>query len=418
MKKKLLKYGFLIVILYLIIFIIMFLFNINKSNYTNKLPAFSNIDKTSRTIEEDTDHYSINVSYPRYNNVNVNKVITNYIYNYISDFKKNCNNKEKCILNINYDIYDISNYSNIFFNISSSINEYDKYHSILIDNKQNKKASIDNLFSNIKEKINEELNNKYPSFVSNININESLDNNAYLITNDYINVYFKHKEYEKPISYDVNVSIYFTENKRNYEIDKNKKIVALTFDDGPSVYSKSIMNALLSNDSKATFFVLGSRLESYKDTLLYAYNNNFLIGSHTYNHKNLIKLSDNEIENELNSTNIIYNKITNSNITLLRPPYGNYNDNVKRLSTMPLILWSIDTNDWYYRDAEIVYNNILECNDGDIVLMHDLYPETLEAVKRAIPELKARGYELVTVNELANIKGITLEKGNAYRFLR
>ena len=420
MKRGIIKYIFVIVLVYSVVFLTMFLYDKDKNKQIRSTAFDFNKESNVvlRNIIEENERYSINVSYPKYSSTSLNKEVTDFIYKYINDFKENCPKIEKCKLNITYEIYDISIYSNIFFHIDSSLIDYDKQYSIFINNEEEKKTSIEKLFPNIKEKIDNELKKKYPSIVSSINMKETLDDYAYYLTDDYIKVYFKHKEYEIPVSYEVMIKIYFNENNKKYEIDKSKKLVALTFDDGPSDYSSDIMDAFISNDGRGTFFVIGNRLEKYRDVLLKEFQSGFDIGSHTYDHKYLTKISDDEILNELNSTNIIYNGITDSNLNLLRPPYGSYNDNVKKLSVTPLILWSVDTNDWYYRDASIVYENILTCEDGDIVLMHDLYPETLEAVKRAIPELKARGYELVTVSELSKLKNISLDVGNAYRFIR
>lgn len=416
MKKGIFKYICITIIIYLFIFFVVFLSDKNNKNYDNKTVFNKESDITLRNIVENNEKYNINVSYPKYASTNINKIVTDYVYKYVSDFKDNC--IENCKLDITYEIYDISTYSNIYFHIDSSLDENNHQHNIFIDNKEEELVSIDKLFPNIKEKIDELLDKKYSSLISVPNKDESLKDYTYYITDEYIKVYFKHKEYEIPVSYEVQVKIYFNENDNKYEVDSSKKLVALTFDDGPSDYSNQIIDTFLSNDARATFFIIGNRLRTYSETVLREYENGFEVGSHTFDHKYLTKLSDDDILNELNSTNIIYNEITNSNLTLLRPPYGSYDDNVKKLAVTPLILWNVDTNDWYHRNPDIVYENILKCEDGDIILMHDLYPETLEAIKRAVPELKALGFELVTVSELARLKNITLENGNAYRFIR
>ena len=111
-----------------------------------------------------------------------------------------------------------------------------------------------------------------------------------------------------------------------------------------------------------------------------------------------------------------YKEITNDDIKLTRPPYGNINSLIKKNVTTPIITWDVDTNDWLYRDANRTYNHILEnAQDGDIILMHDIYKETLDAVKLVVPELIARGYKITTVSDLANEKGVTLEAKKVYR---
>ena len=193
-------------------------------------------------------------------------------------------------------------------------------------------------------------------------------------------------------------------------------MVALTFDDGPSSYSLEILDTLLLNNSKATFFELGNRMKNNKNITKRLYDSGMEIGSHTYSHKYLTRIEKEEAINEINSVSILFNEITKDNITLLRAPYGSVNADVRKLSPFPIILWSIDTKDWLYKEPEksskIVFDNV---KDGDIILMHDIHKETIDLVKIVVPELKARGYELVTVSELAKYKNKSLDSGVVYR---
>ena len=196
-------------------------------------------------------------------------------------------------------------------------------------------------------------------------------------------------------------------------------MVALTFDDGPNENTLEILDCLLANDSKATFFELGNRMKNNKEITKKLYDNSMEIGSHTYSHKYLTRISKDEALNEINSVSILFNEITNDNIKLLRAPYGSVNSEVRNLSPFPIILWSIDTKDWLYKDSDkslpIILSNV---SDGDIILMHDIHKTTIELVKRAVPELKARGFELVTVSEMAKYKNYELENGVVYRKIR
>ena len=99
----------------------------------------------------------------------------------------------------------------------------------------------------------------------------------------------------------------------------------------------------------------------------------------------------------------------------MRPPYGAINDTVKANVGMPMILWSIDTLDWKTRNAQSTINNVMtKVKDGDIILMHDIHTETVDAALTLIPKLEEAGYQLVTVSEMAQAKGVTLENGKAY----
>ena len=102
--------------------------------------------------------------------------------------------------------------------------------------------------------------------------------------------------------------------------------------------------------------------------------------------------------------------------TIVRPPYGSVNSTVKETVEQPLINWSLDTRDWESRDANSVYNEIMSnVEDGDIVLMHDLYSSTAEAVSMVLPKLVEEGYQLCTVEELFELKGIELHSGTVFR---
>lgn len=205
-------------------------------------------------------------------------------------------------------------------------------------------------------------------------------------------------------------------------IDPGKPMVALTFDDGPSyTYTSRVVNQLKKYDGRATFFVLGCRLgDAAAQSLVkssFQYGNE--IASHTYNHKQLSALSPEDIKWESDTTKSAIKKITGSDPVLTRPPYGAYNDKVKANVDTPLILWSIDTRDWETRNADSTVASVLNSvQDGDIVLMHDIYDATASAAERLIPELINRGYQLVTVSELATYKKAQLMQGQSYSAIR
>lgn len=193
--------------------------------------------------------------------------------------------------------------------------------------------------------------------------------------------------------------------------------IALTFDDGPftSVTSR-ILDVLLEYNAGATFFVVGSRIEMYSDTLKRIYEDGFEVASHTWSHKNLNTLNDKEIEKEFSNTKDVLNKYVPVENILVRPPYGSANETVRSIAKTSLINWSLDSQDWKSRDADKIIRHVLDTvQDGDIILMHDLYDCTAEAVEALVPELTERGYRLVSVSELFSIKKIPLEEGILYR---
>lgn len=202
----------------------------------------------------------------------------------------------------------------------------------------------------------------------------------------------------------------------NGRIDPDKPMVALTFDDGPHPkYSIEIAEALKKNDALATFFVLGSRAEKYKSTVNKIAENGNEIGNHTYSHRELTRLKNVEIQSEIRKTSDILKAITGKTPFLTRPSYGSVNDNVKTYAGSPLILWSVDTQDWKSRDKDkIVHRTMSTVKDGDIILMHDIYKSSADAAKVVISELKAKGYQMVTISQLYQARGISLKNGKEY----
>ena len=198
--------------------------------------------------------------------------------------------------------------------------------------------------------------------------------------------------------------------------DPQGKMIALTFDDGPGVKATArILAALEEVGGRATFFMLGENAAAHPDLARQVAQAGHLVGTHTNSHKSLIRLTAKEMlqEVELSLDNI--QKATGVRPTILRPPYGNVNDLVKQTLDLPLVNWSVDTRDWESRDAQKVYEHILaNVRDGDIVLMHDIYDSTAEAVEMVLPELVKRGYQLVTVEDLFAYKGLSLKAGKVY----
>lgn len=342
----------------------------------------------------------VKMVYPKFNINIIDNKINELINNY----------KDK---NIDYELYLDENTLNIFFTISED-NKY-IYKNIDYDIKNNKLNNVIdyNLYKDI---ILDKVKSKYETNIYEIINNDNFNNSSYKINEDGIYFYFNDNLFDKIYK----VYIYLPSNNESEVFNKTyDKIVAFTFDDGPSEYTMEIVNTLVLNNSKATFFELGNRMKYNQEIVKNVLNNEMEIGSHTYAHKNLNKLTIEEIDEEINSTNIIFNEITGENIKLLRPPYGNANELVKSRVNTPIITWNIDTNDWLYKDSEHVYNHIIEnIESGDIILMHDVYSETVEAVKKVVPYLIEKGYKITTVSELAKYNNIELKEKEVYRSLK
>lgn len=202
------------------------------------------------------------------------------------------------------------------------------------------------------------------------------------------------------------------------KLDKNKPMVVLTFDDGPNpVSTPIILDTLEKYNARATFFDLGSLMENNSKIVKREEKIGCEVASHTYSHKNLNTLSENEVLEEQEKTDEQMQKILGHTSKLIRPPYGNANFLVKSyLNNYALIGWDIDTLDWESKNAESVIKEVRKYSnyDGKIVLMHSIYKSTAEAVKTIVPELIKKGYQLVTISEMAEAKGIKLQSGILY----
>ncbi len=200
------------------------------------------------------------------------------------------------------------------------------------------------------------------------------------------------------------------------QIDPSRPMVALTFDDGPQTsVGNRIMDCLAQYGGKATFFMVGDRVSARAAEVQRMVAEGHEVANHTMNHKYLQKLGAAEIQAQVNACNDAIQAACGVRPTLMRLPGGNQNATVRANVHMPMIQWNIDTLDWKTRNADQTVAAVLnKVSDGDIVLMHELYSQTGDAALRIIPELAARGYQMVTVSEMAAAKGKSLEAGQLY----
>ena len=201
---------------------------------------------------------------------------------------------------------------------------------------------------------------------------------------------------------------------------EEKKYAALTFDDGPQrTYTTMILDALKEHNAHATFFVLGHKIPNTEDIIKRCVDEGHSVGCHTYNHLNLVHYKKDKIEQQLDMTNALIREITGVEINIIRPPYGNRNDTVISLSkekNMSVILWSIDPRDWSTKNPDKISDAILNSvKDGDIILLHDVFKPSAIAAVKVIEELTRRGFELVTVQELIEIKAGKMIPGGIYK---
>ncbi len=196
---------------------------------------------------------------------------------------------------------------------------------------------------------------------------------------------------------------------------KPKGMIALTFDDGPSDFTDRLLDCLEANNVKATFFLAGQEVEYFQEPVTRMEELGCELGNHSYDHPDLATLSADDVSSQLSRTDQLIKDLTGHIATVVRPPYGSFNDTVAGIAARPLILWSVDTLDWETQNVDSTVQNVMDnAADGQIILMHDIFKESVDAAEIFIPQLLQEGYQLVTVSELAAARGIALENGVSY----
>lgn len=388
-----------------LIFIILFIF---------LLTGCKNKDFYINSIIEKKDNCLVAINYPVTNIKKLDKKISNYIDNKYNNLE---NTKE---LNIDYTFNIIGNrYINITLETftKDKSDNYD-FVTFIFDKEKKIFLNLNNLVSKDSlETINEIIQKK---------INKIINYDKLTFDENYLYFYFENNDGIQK----VNVPIYDTEflldidiNENNFEkytkqeknnvIDPNKPIVAITFDDGPSKYTDAILDILYENDASATFFVLGNKVKYYSNTLNKMIQNGNEIGNHSYNHKSLNRLNIDEILYQINSTQEIIYETTGYTPLYLRPTYGNTNKLLKENTSLEIILWTVDPEDWKYKNSKTIAKRVInKTKDGSIILLHDTHQRTINALKIIIEELKKEGYQFVTISELKEVKEIRKKLGN------
>lgn len=206
------------------------------------------------------------------------------------------------------------------------------------------------------------------------------------------------------------------------QVDKTRKLIALTFDDSPSVESESLAAIFAKFNEEnpdckasATIFFNGTYLTDNPPSAGAFLAAGFEFGNHTFSHLNLEKVDDKTLQEEIESVDRLLKAYDGKDRHLFRPPYGKLKNEQKSLIKSPIINWSIDTLDWQGKTADEIFDEVdKNKQSGAIVLMHDGYPQTLQAVKRLLPALKKDGYQAVSLSQMAKAHSVTLKNGSVY----
>lgn len=195
------------------------------------------------------------------------------------------------------------------------------------------------------------------------------------------------------------------------------KYIALTFDDGPSGrFTRRLLDGLAERNVKATFFLCGYRLKDYPEEAQRIYDEGHEIGIHGYSHKNMKNMSRLDIAQEIVDTRDLMPE--GCQPVWLRPPGGCCSDAVRQVAAcknLAILNWSVDPKDWDISSSDRICREVVNtAEDGDVVLLHDMSDSSVDAALEIIDILQARGFEFVTVSELARIRGETVIPGKIY----
>jgi len=193
--------------------------------------------------------------------------------------------------------------------------------------------------------------------------------------------------------------------KAYYE-KKNRKVVALTFDDGPNpTTTNQALDILSKYGIKATFFVLGKNVSGNEEILKRMKADGHVIGNHSWSHPVLSKLSLDEAKKQITDTEDALTKVLGSSSKLMRPPYGAITDDIRNSLDLSFIMWDVDSLDWKSKNEAAILTEIQrEVKNGSIILMHDIHAETVNALPKVIDYLKGQGYDFVTIPDLLDTR--------------
>ena len=213
-----------------------------------------------------------------------------------------------------------------------------------------------------------------------------------------------------------NSGCYFDDQGVYHPEMTSDKMVALTFDDGPSEYTPALLDILESTGAKATFLMLGAQVEKYgAECIPRMMQLGCTLGNHSYNHNYLMDSDIATVQNEFATTDAVIAQYNGTGSQVIRFPYGDYTKEQEAAVGKPALFWDLDSLDWDSQNADTICQTIYsQIETGNIILMHDVYSSTIEACRTLIPQLMAEGYQFVTIEELAAARGYDLKPGVTY----
>jgi peptidoglycan/xylan/chitin deacetylase (PgdA/CDA1 family) len=183
---------------------------------------------------------------------------------------------------------------------------------------------------------------------------------------------------------------------------QEKPVVALTFDDGPHAkYTPQLLDGLKARGIHATFFLMGENISGKEELVRRMNEEGHLIGNHSYRHVRLTTAGEEAVCQSIEKTQQIIAGITGKPPEYLRPPYGDWNEQLECRLEMTPVFWTVDSLDWKLRNTQAIVRRVAgSVKNGDIILFHDIFPTSVEAALQLADQLTAEGYAFVTVDEL------------------
>ena len=380
--------GAVVIVIIIGLFVLLF-------NGERKYKEYNSYDESTKQYgtvehyEKENDHFYVSFYYPKVKEKNLNKIIKESNNNYLKSQRKKTD-QLKYIMT-----YDCK--TNKLLTLKDCL--HGKYGDLL---------NSMGIGEFNKDSTSIEVGKKSFTYYSDQKLKNKIVVN-YEQNKDYIKLANKNIPSNAPLD---------IKAPKLMKVDPKKKMVAITLDDGPhKTLTERAMAAFEKYNGRATFFELGRNMEIYPNIVKEVYERGHELASHTYSHAQLTKLDPATLDAEISRTQEACFKASGTEPTLIRPPYGAKNDNVKNAFHsygLNMILWDGDTEDWRYSKkpdgAQTVCNNIIadakaKSGDGNIILIHDIHENSIAGLEMALDQLSKEGYQFVTVSDLIKYKG-------------
>ena len=193
---------------------------------------------------------------------------------------------------------------------------------------------------------------------------------------------------------------------KKVQAEKHKKVVALTFDDGPDGNTTpQALDILAKYKIKATFFVQGKNIAGNEAILKRMQAEGHEVGNHSWNHPVLTQLSFEDAKKQITDTESAITSVLGKSTKLMRPPYGAISDDIRNSLDLSFIMWNVDSLDWKSKNESAILTEIQrQTTDGSIILLHDIHQTSVNSLPRVIEYLQGQGYSFVTVSEMLNTR--------------